>query len=80
MSYGLNGSKVPEGYQQGRIQQFTPGQISLFQNMLGNLGPNSFLNKLQRLNGPFDKTLLRMLDRSIERARSSKDEWTVKAS
>jgi len=46
MSYGLNGSKVPEGYQQGRIQQFTPGQISLFQNMLGNLGPNSFLNKL----------------------------------
>lgn len=46
MSYGLQGSKIPEGYQQGRLQQFTPGQMSLMQQLMGNLGPNSFLSKL----------------------------------
>jgi len=42
----MSGSRVPEGYQQGRLQQFTPGQISLMQQMMGNLGPNSFLGRL----------------------------------
>jgi hypothetical protein len=37
-------SKVPRGYEQ--FQQFTPEQMKVFQQMFGNLGPDSFLSKL----------------------------------
>ena len=40
------GNKVPKGYQQGQLQQFTPEQMQLFQQMFGQLGPDSFLGKL----------------------------------
>jgi len=40
------GSKIPKGYEQGRIQQFTPQQMQLFQQMFSHAGPDSFLSKL----------------------------------
>lgn len=40
------GNKIPKGYQEGRLQQFTPEQMQLFQQMIGNLGPDSQLGKL----------------------------------
>lgn len=40
------GNKLPKGYEAGQLQQFTPEQMQLFQQMFGQLGPNSFLSKL----------------------------------
>jgi hypothetical protein len=42
----LKGDKIPKGYEQGQLQQFSPEQMSLFQQMFGHLGPDSFLSKL----------------------------------
>lgn len=38
--------KIPKGYRQGQIQQFTPEQMQLFQSLFSQLGPDSFLSKL----------------------------------
>lgn len=38
--------KVPKGYRAGAIQQFTPEQMDLFQQLFGNLGPDSYLSRL----------------------------------
>lgn len=38
--------KIPSGYSKGSLQQFTPEQMGLFQQMFGHLGPDSFLSKL----------------------------------
>lgn len=38
--------KIPSGYKKASIQQFTPEQMQLFQQMFGDLGPDSFLGKL----------------------------------
>lgn len=43
---GYYKEKVPRGYKAGKIQQFTPEQIDLFQQMFGHLGPDSYLSKL----------------------------------
>jgi hypothetical protein len=43
---GGMGNKIPKGYQEGRLQQFTPEQMQLFQNLFSQLGPDSFLSKL----------------------------------
>lgn len=40
------GNVIPKGYERGQLQNFTPEQMQLFQQMFGNLGPNSFLSKL----------------------------------
>jgi len=40
------GNKIPKGYQQGQLQNFTPEMMELFQSLFGNLGPDSFLGKL----------------------------------
>lgn len=40
------GNIIPKGYKQGRIQQFTPEQQNLFQQMFQNVDPNSFLGRL----------------------------------
>jgi hypothetical protein len=40
------GNKIPKGYEQARLQQFTPEQMQLFQSMFSNLGPDSQLSKL----------------------------------
>jgi len=40
------GNKIPKGYEMGKIQQFTPEQMKLFQSLFGQLGPDSYLGKL----------------------------------
>jgi hypothetical protein len=42
----VTGNKIPKGYKQGQLQQFTPEQMQLFQQLLSQLGPNSFLSQL----------------------------------
>ena len=51
MSYGMGppkfeGDKVPKGYKTGQVQQFTPEQLQLFQQLFSHVGPDSFLSKL----------------------------------
>lgn len=46
MNTGGMGNKIPKGYQEGRLQQFTPEQMQLFQSLFSNIGPNSQLSKL----------------------------------
>lgn len=43
---GRTGNKVPSGYRSAQVQNFTPEQMQLFQQMFGNLGPQSFMGKL----------------------------------
>ena len=43
---GGTGNKIPKGYEQGRIQNYSPEQMQLFQSLFSNLGPDSFLSKL----------------------------------
>jgi len=38
--------KIPSGYKKGSIQQFTPEQMQLFQQLFSHVGPESFLSKL----------------------------------
>ncbi len=40
------GNQVPKGYQMGQMQNFTPEQMNLFQNMFSHIGPDSYLSKL----------------------------------
>lgn len=40
------GNRIPKGYQQGQLQQFTPEQMKLFQSMFGHVAPGSFLSRL----------------------------------
>ncbi len=45
MSFGA-GNKLPRGYKAGRMQQFTPEQMELFQSMFGHLSPDSDLSRM----------------------------------
>lgn len=38
--------KIPSGYKKGTLQQFTPEQMQLFQQLFGHVGPESYLSKL----------------------------------
>jgi len=38
--------KVPSGYKKFAIQQFTPEQMDLYQQIFGHLGPDSYLSRL----------------------------------
>ena len=38
--------KIPKGYSASALQQFTPEQMNLFQQMLGQVGPDSYLSRL----------------------------------
>ncbi|RPH73888.1 hypothetical protein EHM76_04695 [bacterium] len=38
--------KIPSGYKKGSLQQFTPEQMQLFQQMFGQVSPDSFTSKL----------------------------------
>jgi hypothetical protein len=42
----MQGNKVPKGYDVGRMQQFTPEQMQLFQSLFSHLQPGSFTSKL----------------------------------
>lgn len=50
MSFGptgtSSGSKIPSGYKEGRLKNFTPDQMKLFKQLFSNLGPDSFLSRL----------------------------------
>lgn len=43
---GKTGSKVPSGYKQGQIQNFSPEMMQFYQQMLDMLGPDSFLSQI----------------------------------
>jgi hypothetical protein len=40
------GNIIPKGYKQGQMQQFTPEQMQLFQQMFAQVSPDSYLSKL----------------------------------
>jgi hypothetical protein len=42
----FSGDIIPKGYKAGQLQQFTPEQMQLFQQMFSNVGPGSFLSRL----------------------------------
>lgn len=43
---GGPGDVIPKGYRKGQLQQFTPEQMKLFQQMFGIVDPESFLSRL----------------------------------
>lgn len=43
---GRTGNKIPSGYSQGQLQQFTPDQMNLFKQGFANVGPDSYLSRL----------------------------------
>jgi hypothetical protein len=43
---GYYKEKVPSGYRKGSIQNFSPEQVQQFQQLFGNVGPDSYLSKL----------------------------------
>jgi hypothetical protein len=43
---GGMGNKIPKGFGVARLQQYTPEQMQLFQQLFSNLGPDSYLHKL----------------------------------
>lgn len=43
---GGAGDMIPKGHRKGQLQQFTPEQMSLFQQLFGQLGPDNILSKL----------------------------------
>lgn len=44
--FGFSGNKIPKGYNQGQIQQFTPEQGQLFQQLFSHVSPQGYLSKL----------------------------------
>lgn len=42
----LKGETIPEGYSKYKLQQFTPEQIQLLEQVIGHLGPEGWLSKL----------------------------------
>lgn len=42
----VTGSKVPKGYKQYQLQQFTPEAMQQLQSLYGHVGPESYLAKL----------------------------------
>jgi hypothetical protein len=40
------GNKIPKGYSQGRLQNFTPEMMQQFQSLFSHLGPESYLSRL----------------------------------
>ena len=43
---GTHGDIIPSGYEKGRLQQYTPEQMQLFQKSFGKVGPDSYLSRL----------------------------------
>lgn len=39
-------NKIPKGYSYGQVAQYTPDQMKLFQSLLSQLGPDSYLSRL----------------------------------
>lgn len=43
---GTGGDVIPKGHRAGQIQQFTPEQLEMFQNLFSQLGPDSDIFKM----------------------------------
>lgn len=43
---GRTGSKIPSGYKQFQVQKFTPEQMQQYQQLFGQVSPDSYLAKL----------------------------------
>jgi hypothetical protein len=43
---GRTGNKVPKGYKEGQLQQFTPDQMQLFNQMFSSVSPDSQTSRL----------------------------------
>lgn len=43
---GRIGNKVPSGYKSGQLQNFTPDQMQLFQQLFGQVSPDSYTSRL----------------------------------
>ncbi len=43
---GISGNSIPKGYKSGQMQQFTPEQMQLFQQMFNQVSPDSYLSRL----------------------------------
>jgi hypothetical protein len=46
MGRPTGGDIVPKGYELGQLQQFTPEQMQLFQQLFSHVGPESYLSRL----------------------------------
>lgn len=65
-SGSATGEKIPSGYKKAKLQQFTPEQMQLFQQMFSQVGPGSYLSKLaggdQSLFGEIEAPALRQFN------------------
>ena len=43
---GYGGDRIPSGYKAAQLQNFTPQMMGLFEQLMGLLGPDSYLSKL----------------------------------
>lgn len=43
---GAAGDIIPKGYKAGQLQQFTPEQLQLYNQLFSSVGPSSYLSKL----------------------------------
>ena len=43
---GPAGNSIPKGYKAGQLQQFTPDQLNLFQQLFSHVSPGSQLSQL----------------------------------
>lgn len=63
---GKAGNSLPTGYKAGQLQQFTPEQMQLFQQMFGQVAPDSYLSRLaggdQSLFQEMEKPALRQFN------------------
>ena len=45
-SRGYGGDVIPKGFKAAQLQNFTPGMMKIFEHMMGQLGPDSYLSGL----------------------------------
>lgn len=61
-----SGSRIPKGYSQGTLQQFTPEQMQLFQSLFSQVSPQSYTGRLaggdQSLFGEIEAPALRQFN------------------
>jgi hypothetical protein len=60
------GNRIPKGYSQGTLQQFTPEQMQLFQSLFSQVSPESYTGRLaggdQSLFGQIEAPALRQFN------------------
>ena len=48
MSYKMPGENIPSGYRKSIVQNYTPAQMDLHNQLYQNVGPDSYLSRLSR--------------------------------